>query len=173
MRDRRLEKNIARVEAFIELWKQLSQFLDRGFRGGPFSDQEEAEFLDLKSRIAQQYELVMTMLGMEAERDEKALRLLNSVPSLAGFRDLPEGMDKRLSNEWHSTYLAMQALLGRLRGRQAQLASINTFAVAWRSVFANPLVLLVVALMAAYGVYRLAEDLIPKIYRAVEEGDKP
>lgn len=172
MRDRRLEKNIARVEAFIELWKQLSQFLDRGFRGGTFTDEEEAQFLDLKSRIAQQHELVMTMLGAEADRDDKALRLLNSVPSLAGFRDLPEGMDKRLSNEWHSTYLSMQALLGRLKGRQAQLASINTFAVALRTVFANPLVLLFVAAMAAYGVYRLAGDLIPKVYHAIEEGEK-
>ncbi|MCX7915615.1 MAG: hypothetical protein N3A53_04850, partial [Verrucomicrobiae bacterium] len=79
MRDRRLEKNITRVEAFIELWKQLSQFLDRGFRGGPFTDEEEAQFLDLKSRIAQQYEMLMITLGSEAERDDKALRLLNSV----------------------------------------------------------------------------------------------
>ncbi len=172
MRDRRLEQNIKRVEEFIELWKQLSQFLDRGLRGGTFSDEEEGQFLQLKSAIAQQHELLMTTLGGEAERDDKALRLLNNVPSLGAFQDLAEGMDKRLSTEWHSTFMALQALLGRLRGKQAQLASISSFAVAIRGVFANPLVLLFVALMAAYGVYRLADDIIPKIIKAVEEGDK-
>jgi len=33
MRDRNLERNIQRVEASIESWKQFSQFLDRGFKG--------------------------------------------------------------------------------------------------------------------------------------------
>ena len=172
MRDQRLDKNIGRVEEFIELWKQLSQFLDRGLRGGTFTDEEEGQFLQLKSQIAQQYELLMTTLGTEAERDDKALRLLKNTPSLMSFKDLREGMDKRLTSEWHSTYISLQALLGRLKGRQAQLASINSFAVAMRGVFANPLVLVFVALMAGYGVYRLADDIIPKIIKVVEEGER-
>ena len=67
MRDRQLEKNIARVEGFIEEWKQLSQFLDHGFQGDRLTDEEEAAFLELKSRIAQHYEVLMTTLGPDAE----------------------------------------------------------------------------------------------------------
>src|SRR5712664_4130875 len=121
MRDRNLEKNIQRVEAFVESWKQLSQFLDRGFKGEPFAGEEEVAFLELKSHIVQEHELLIVTLANETERDDRALRLLNSVPSLSAFKALPEGMAKKIATEWHSTYLALQALLGRLRGREAQL----------------------------------------------------
>ncbi len=174
MRDRRLEKNIARVEAFIEKWKRLSQFLDRGFQDENFTAEEEAAFLELKSVIAQEHEVLMTTLGTEGDRSDKGLRLLNSVPSLQALRELPEGGDKRLTNEWHSFYLWLQALLGRLRGRQAQLATISSFSLGLRNVFANPLVIVIVALLALYGAYRLVDDWVPKLYRTVEQehGDK-
>src|SRR5579863_6136289 len=144
MRDRNLERNILRVEAFVESWKQLSQFLDRGFKGDPFSGEEEAAFLDLKSQIAQEYEALMVMLASESDRDDRTLRLLNSVPSLSSFKELPEGMSKKVATEWHSTYMRLQALLGRLRGRQQQLKGVSTLRVGLGRVFANPLVILVV-----------------------------
>ncbi|MGA2603280.1 MAG: hypothetical protein ABSG14_03545 [Verrucomicrobiia bacterium] len=172
MRDRNLERNIQRVEAFVGSWKQLSQFLDRGFKGDPFTGEEEAAFLDLKSRIAQEYEALMVMLASEADRDDRTLRLLNSVPSLSSFKDLPEGMAKKMATEWHGTYLRLQALLGRLHGRQEQLRSINTFAVAMRNVFANPIVILLIMIAAAYGVYRFAEEWIPKLTQLKEQMEK-
>jgi hypothetical protein len=172
MRDRNLERNILRVGAFVESWKRLSQFLDRGFKGDPFTGEEEAAFLDLKSRIAQEYEALMVMLASEAERDDRALRLLNSVPSLSSFKELPEGMSKKLATEWHGTYMGLQALLGRLRGRQEQLRSISTFAVGMRNVFANPIVILLVMIAAAYGVYRFAEEWIPKLTQLKEQMEK-
>lgn len=167
-----MERNILRVGAFVDSWKRLSQFLDRGFKGDPFTGEEEAAFLDLKSRIAQEYEALMVMLASEAERDDRALRLLNSVPSLSSFKELPEGMSKKLATEWHGTYMGLQALLGRLRGRQEQLRSISTFAVGMRNVFANPIVILLVMIAAAYGVYRFAEEWIPKLTQLKEQMEK-
>ena len=172
MRDRNLEKNIQRVEAFIESWRQLSQFLDRGFKGESFGGEEEVAFLELKSCIAQEHELLVVTLGSETERDDRALRMLNSVSSLAAFKELPEGMSKKLATEWHSTYLGLQALLGRLRGRQAQLKSVSTFRVGMQRVFANPLVILLVMITASYGVYRFAEDWIPKLSLLKDQMEK-
>jgi hypothetical protein len=172
MRDRNLEKNIQRVEAFVESWKQLSQFLDRGFKGDPFTGEEEAAFLELKSRIAQEHELLAVTLSSEGDRDDRALRLLNSVPSLSAFKGLPEGMSKKLATEWHSTYMGLQALLGRLRGREAQLRSVSTVRVGMRNVFANPLVILLVMITAAYGVYRFAEEWIPKLSQLKEQMER-
>ncbi len=172
MRDRNLERNIQRVEAFVESWKHLSQFLDRGFKGDPFTGEEEASFLELKSQIAQEYESLMVMLASEADRDDRALRLLNGVPSLSSFKELPEGMSKKLATEWHGTYMGLQALLGRLRGRQEQLRSISTFAVGMRNVFANPIVILLIMIAAAYGVYRFAEEWIPKLTQLKEQMEK-
>ena len=172
MRDRNLERNIQRTEAFVERWKELSQFLDRGFKGAEFKNEEEVAFLELKSRIAQEHELLTVTLGPEAERDDRGLRMLNSVPSLSAFKDLPEGMSKKLANDWHTTYMGLQTLLGRLRGRQAQLAGVSTVRVAVQRVFANPLVILLVMVAAAYGVYRFAEEWIPKLTQITEQMEK-
>ena len=169
MRDRNLERNIKRLDAFVDRWKTLSQFLDRGFKSEEFTADEEAAFLDLKSKIAQEYELLMSTLGTGAERDDRALRLLNSVPSLHSFRDLPESMPKKIASDWHSTYMALQALLGRLKGRQAQLASVSTVRQGLKNVFSHPLLVLLLLVAAGYGVYRFAEDWIPKLKEFMEK----
>lgn len=168
MRDRNLEKNIERVEAFVERWKELSQFLDRGFKGESFADNEEAAFLELKSAIAQEHELLMTTLNSEASRDDRALRLLNIVTSMQGFKELPEAMAKKVANEWHSEFISLQALLGRLKGRRAQLAGISSVRIGFRSVLGNPLVILFVMLAAAYGVYKFTDDVIPELIKLWE-----
>jgi hypothetical protein len=169
MRDRNLEKNIQRIEAFVDRWKQLSVFLDRGFQGQDFKPEEEAAFLELKSQIAQEHEVVMTTLGSAVDRDDKALRLLNTVPSLEAFKELPEGMGKKIATEWHNTFISFQALLGRLKGRQTQLAAVSTFRYALRRVFGNPLVIILVAAAAFYGVYRFADEWIPKLKELMEK----
>lgn len=168
MRDRNLEKNIQRVEGFVERWKQLSVFLDRGFQGQSFQPEEEAAFLDLKSHIAQEHEILMTALGSVMDRDDKALRLLNTVPSLQAFKDLPEGASKKIVSEWHNTFIAFQALLGRLRGREAQLAAISSFRVGWRRVIGHPVMAVLVAAAAFYGVYRFTYEWFPKLWELTE-----
>ena len=129
-------------------------------------------FLELKSRIAQEHEVLVVTLGSEMERDDRALRMMNSVPSLSAFKELPDGMSKKLATEWHSTYLGLQALLGRLRGRQAQLRGVSMLRVGLANVFANPLVILVVMITASYGVYRFAEDWIPKLTQLKDQMEK-
>jgi hypothetical protein len=169
MRDRVLEKNIARVEAFVDRWKQLSQSLDRGFRGGDFTAEEEAAFLELKSTIAQEHETLMTLLNAEGMREDKALRLLHSVPSLSSFKELTEGTDKRLAAEWHSTLLSLQALLGRLRGRQIQLAAISSLRVGIKNVFGHPLTILALLIATSYGVYKFVEQWAPRVVDLLEK----
>jgi hypothetical protein len=167
MRDRNLERNIKRVEAFVERWKQLSQFLDRGFQGQSFTSEEESAFLDLKSNIAQEYELLMTTLA-SSERDDKPLKLLNTVPSLQSFKELNEGMAKKVATDWHNTYISLQALLGRQRGRQVQLSQISSLSIGFKRVFGNPIMIILVAVAAGYGVYKFAEEMFPVIEKFIE-----
>lgn len=168
MRDRQLEKNIARLEALIEQWKALSQYLDRGFQQN-FTAEDESAFLELKSGIAREYELMMTMLAHLADREDRAVRLMNSVTSLAAFKEFPEGTDRRIATEWHNAYIGWQALLGRLRGRQAQLAATSSFGAAFRRVFGHPLVVVMLLALASYGVWQLANEWVPKLMHLVEQ----
>lgn len=168
MRDRNLERNVQRVEAFVERWKQLSQFLDRGFQGQDFKPEEEAAFLDLKSQIAQEHEILIITLGSAVDRDEKALRLLHTVPSLQSFKELNEAMARKMASEWHDKFISFQALLGRLRGRQVQLAAISSFRYAARRVFGNPAVIVLIVAATCYGVYKFADEWIPKLKEITE-----
>jgi hypothetical protein len=79
------------------------------------------------------------------------------------MRELPEGMAKKIGSEWHSTYMALQALLGRLRGRQAQLSFLSAWKAGWSHGVKNPVMIMLVAALALYGAYRLAERLVPII----------
>lgn len=133
------------------------------------SRKEEAAFLALKSAIVQEHETLVTLLNVEGMREDKAMRLLNAVPSLASFRGLPEGTDKRLAAEWHSTLLALQALLGRLKGRQIQLAAISSVRVGWKNVFSHPTIVLLLLVCSGYGVYRFAVDWVPKVIELLEK----
>lgn len=169
MRDRNLENNIKRLEALIEKWKEFSQFLDRGFQQQAFAGEDEAAFLELKSHIAREFETLMTLLAVGSERDDRALRLLNTATSLQAIKELPEGMDRKIATEWHTAYIAWQALLGRLRGRQAQLAAMSTVRVGLRRVFGNPMVVVLLVVLAAYGVYRLTDEWAPKLARLLEQ----
>ncbi len=169
MRDRKLEKNIARLESLIERWKQLSQYLDRGFQQQPIDPQDEAAFLELKSNIAREYELMMTTLGPMADRNDKVLRLLNVAPSLQSLRELEEGMDKKVVADWHGVFIAMQALLGRLRGRQASLANVSSLRMGMLRVFGNPLILLLLLVAAGYGVYAFMDEWVPRITHFMEQ----
>ncbi len=172
MRDRKLEKNIGRLDSLIEQWKQLSQFLDRGFRPEPIEARDEAEFLELKSGIAREYELLMTTLGTISERDEKVLRLLNVAPSLQSLRELEEGMGKKVVGDWHAVFIAMQALLGRLKGRQATLAGISSLRMGMLRVFGNPVIVVMFAIAAGYGIYRFVDEWVPRLQHFLEQTQK-
>ena len=71
MRDRHLEQNIQRLEALIENWKKLSQFLDRGFQRQVFAADEEGTFLELKSEIARDFEALMVLLAIGAANSSR------------------------------------------------------------------------------------------------------
>lgn len=169
MRDRKLEKNIARLESLINRWKELSQLLDRGFQQQGVEPKEEAAFLELKSSVARDYELMMTTLGSMADRDNRVLRLLNMAVSLQALGALEEGVDKKIVGDWHSAFLGMQALLGKLLGRQATLAGISSFRMALLRVTGNPLVVVAITAAACYGVYRFIDDWLPQLTHFMEQ----
>jgi hypothetical protein len=172
MRDRQLERNISRLEAFVQRWATLSQFLERAFQGSAFTPEDEAAFLQLKSQLAQEHEVLMTNLLTPSEREDRALRLLNLMPSLEALKDLPEGMPKKIATDWHSCYMAFQAWLGRLKGRQAQLAAISSFQTAAKRVFTNPFLIVLLCVAAGYGIYRFADEWVPKLMQLIETTEK-
>jgi len=161
MKDKQLEKNIQNLEAFLETWKQFNHYLQRAFRGETFTDEDEEQFLDLKSVIAQEYETLMMSLAPDVERDEKALRILVDAPSLRSIRDSSEGMARRVEAEWHATFIRLQTALGRLKGRRIQLASVSTVGVIFGQVLRNPLAILVIMAIIGFALYEvfLAADI--------------
>ena len=157
MKDKQLEKNIQKLEAFLETWKQFNHYLQRSFRGETFSDDDEDAFLDLKSVIAQEYETVLMGLAPDVERDEKALRILVDTPSLRGIKDSSEGMAHRVEAEWHTTFIKLQTALGRLKGRRLQLASVSTMGVLSGRMLRNPIAILFIMFVLGSALYEVCK----------------
>ncbi|MSR64617.1 MAG: hypothetical protein EXS18_02420 [Verrucomicrobiae bacterium] len=157
MKDKQLEKNIQKLEAFLETWKQFNHYLQRSFRGETFTDEDEDAFLDLKSTIAQEYETVMMALAPEVEKDEKTLRILIDAPSLRSIRDASEGMSRRVESEWHTTFIKLQTSLGRLKAKRIQLASVSSIGVVTGRVMQNPIVILFIIVVIGAAIYRVCD----------------
>ena len=157
MKDKQLEKNIQKLEAFLETWKQFNHYLQRAFRGETFTDEDEDAFLDLKSVIAQEYETVLMSLAPDVERDEKALRILVDTPSLRSIKDASEGMARRVEAEWHATFIKLQTALGRLKGRRIQLASVSTAGVVFGRMLRNPIAILFIMFVVGSAIYEVCK----------------
>lgn len=176
MKDKQLERNIQKLEAFLETWKQFNQFLQRAFRGETFSDEDEEQFLELKSTIAQEYETLLMSLGGEVEREEKALRILMDAPSLRSLRDSSEGMARRVEADWHAMFIKLQSALGRLKGRRIQLASISTAGVVSGRILRNPIVILFLIVVLGFAVVQVCKELgifKPRISMESEQPRQP
>lgn len=123
-----------------------------------FTEEDEEQFLDLKSVIAQEYESVMISLAPEIEKDEKALRILVDAPLLRSVRDSSEGIARRVEAEWHTTFIKLQTALGRLKAKRMQLASVSAVGVITNRVLHNPVVIMFIIVVVGIGVLKVCEE---------------
>ncbi len=111
-----LDDFILYLETYIECWKQFNHYLNLA-RQRSFTEEDEAQFLEIKSLITQGLEVILATVENGGPRKEEVTTVTNAVPSL---RHLAEN-DRAISgieSQWHKTYLTMQSLLGRLKVQQ-------------------------------------------------------
>lgn len=116
------EALILRMESYLECWKQLHHFMSIA-RQKKFTQDDENQFLELKSVITQEFEILMAALDCNAISREEVHSLLASGPSIRFLSELNDGALRNIESQWHKLFIGLQAILGQLKVRQQQAAN--------------------------------------------------
>ena len=122
MRNKKVDALIHQMENYSECWKQFSRYLNAA-RSKHFDQNDETQFLELKSLITQELELILAAVECSSPKKVEVHSLLGSAPSIRYLSELSEGALRGLENQWHKIYIAWQCNLGQLKVQQRQLQS--------------------------------------------------
>jgi hypothetical protein len=117
MTTKALEELVQHMENYIECWKQFNQFIGLA-RAKKFGPEDENHFLEVKSVIVQELELLLAAMEIGSPTKEEVHALVASAPSLRFLGDSQEGVLRNIEAQWHRIYLGWHAILGQLKVQQ-------------------------------------------------------
>ncbi len=153
MRDKQLEQQIEHVEQFVEIWKEFHALFSKALAKNSITPEDEQRYFEIKTTIARNYNVLMESLGLENEKDSKALEIITHVVTLEDASALSEGMAKRVTAVWHEKYIEFQKLLGALEHNREELAHISRLSLLIRKVLFHPVSIIIYVLIVAAAVY--------------------
>ena len=108
---------IVRMENYLECWKQFNHYLSLA-RFKKFTLDDENQFMEIKSVITQELELILTVTeGVQVTRDD-VHNLMAAVPSMRFLSESNEGVLRNIENQWHKLFISWQSLLGQMKVAQ-------------------------------------------------------
>ena len=116
MHYKNLEEFVLHLESYIECWKQFNTFVNLA-RDKKFSRDDENQFLEVKSVIAQGLEAIIASADKQGPKKEEVNALFANAPSLRYLSDMPDAVHN-VEAQWHKIYLSLQSLLGQLKVQQ-------------------------------------------------------
>lgn len=122
----KLDELIVQLENYLECWKQFNQYLAMA-RSKKFELEDETQFLEVKSVLTQELELILASIETSNPSKEEILALISAVPSIRYVSDQNENLLRGLENQWHKIYIAWQSLLGQLKVQHRQTEKKSLF----------------------------------------------
>lgn len=126
MSNKKLDSLVLQMESHLECWKQFSHYVNLA-RAKKFEPDDEAQFLEVKSVITQELEIILAALEVTTPTKEEIHSLISQAPSIRYMSELNEGAIRGLENQWHKIFIAWQALLGQLKVQQKSEQSKGFF----------------------------------------------
>jgi hypothetical protein len=117
MSNQRLDQCVDQVENYIGCWKQFNNFINLA-RAKKFSQEDDNQFLEIKSILVQELELILASIEVSSPTREEIHALITEAPSLRYLSEMNEGALRALENQWHRIYIGWHAILGQLKVRQ-------------------------------------------------------
>jgi hypothetical protein len=124
--NKKVDTLIAQMENYLECWKQFNQFVSLA-RCKKFSAEDESQFLEIKSVLIQELELILASIEIASPSRQEVHDLVGNAPSLRYLSELNEGVLRNFENSWHKIYLGWHAILGQLKVRQRGEESKSAF----------------------------------------------
>ena len=117
MTAKELNNLVAQIETHIECWKQFNQFIAQA-RAKKFGPADDNHFLEIKSIIAQELELIYATIDVQSPSRDEVHSLITNAPSLRYLSEMSEGALRGLETQWHKIYIGWHAILGQLKVKQ-------------------------------------------------------
>jgi hypothetical protein len=117
-----VEQLILRLESYLECWKQYNTFMGMA-RAKKFSQEDENQFLEIKSVITQELELLLSSMDCGPISREDVHNLIASCPSIRFLSEMGDNALRNVENQWHKLFIGLQSILGQLKVRQQQIES--------------------------------------------------
>ena len=108
---------VTQIETHIECWKQFNHFIAVA-RAKKFSAADDTHFLEIKSIIVQELELIYASIEVQSPTREEIHHLITNAPSLRFLSEVSEGGLRSLETQWHKIYIGRHAILGQLKVKQ-------------------------------------------------------
>src|ERR1041385_8056717 len=90
MSARKLDQLILQMENYLECWKQFNHYLNLA-RSKKFEAEDEAQFLEVKSIITQELEIIFATIEPASPSKDEILGLISGAPSIRSLSELNEG----------------------------------------------------------------------------------
>jgi len=127
---KKLDELVGQIENYLECLKQFNHYVSLA-RTKKFDHEDEGQFLELKSVLAQELELILAAIECGSPSKEEVHTLLGGAPSLRSLSEQSEGVLRGLENQWHKIYIGWQSNLGQLKVQQ-RAAESRSF---WSGLF--------------------------------------
>ena len=108
---------VTQIETHIECWKQFNHFISLA-RAKKFGPADDNHFLEIKSIIVQELELIFAAIDVQSPTREEIHGLITNAPSLRYLSEMSEGALRGLETQCHKIYIGWHAILGQLKVKQ-------------------------------------------------------
>lgn len=121
-----VEQLILRMESYLECWKQFNTFMSMA-RSKKFGQEDENQFLEIKSVITQELELILSSIDCGPITRDDVHSLIASGPSIRFLSEMNENALRNVETHWHKLFIGLQSILGQLKVKQGQDQSKSWF----------------------------------------------
>ena len=116
----------AQMENYLECWKQFNRYINLA-RAKKFSLDDENQFLEVKSVLVQELEIILSSIEINSPTKEEIHTLIGNAPSMRYLSEMNDGALRNVENQWHKIYIGWHSILGQLKVRQRTEAPKSGF----------------------------------------------
>ena len=128
MSNKKMDALIQQMENYLECWKQFNHFINVA-RSKKFGIEDENQFLEVKSIIIQELEIIFASIEVNSPTKEEVHNLVGNAPSLRYLSEQNEGALRNTENQWHKVYIGWHSILGQLKVRQHEEVAKTGFSL--------------------------------------------
>ena len=114
MNGKQMDELIVQMENHVECWKQFNLYVNMA-RSKKFETEDESHFLEVKSVLIQEFEIIVASVQSGTPDREDIHSLIGSAASIRYLSEMSDGALRGVETQWHRIFIAFQALLGKLK----------------------------------------------------------